>query len=199
MSVNQSYPEFEKFIQNELNTIAKLQADTTLYSTFPQFAGQLSNLYNTLRGMTNSFGHNFDLVFKLQFELLIEKNSRPILIEGRINKDFSLATYALTILKDDCNPVEVLRKFHFDYDPGSLGNNWPKPIFHIQYGGGDTPLMEELEVNSESLHTWLSSPRINSIPMNFALLLDMIFCEFRSEETLKITQGKKLERISKVQ
>ena len=82
-----------------------------------------------------------------------------------------------------------MRKFHFDYAPKKALED-KKPIYHLQYGGKATPMMKELEVEDDQILPWLSSPRIISIPVNLALLLDMVFCEFSSEVTNGITERR---------
>ena len=73
-----------------------------------------------------------------------------------------------------------MRKFHFDFAP-VVDKNDRKPVYHLQYGGKPTPRMKELNVDDEHILPWLSSPRINSTPINLALLLDMIFRPFRCD------------------
>ncbi|WP_420320104.1 hypothetical protein [Flagellimonas sp.] len=176
---------YEKFIRNEIKTLGFLDGFSTIN-------GSLGNLSSN----ANLFYHQYKakeadkLIFKFSadFNLIIEKRERIIIIEALLHPNFSLASYVFSICNKAQDDGMVLRKFHFDYAPNEANAIVKKPIYHLQYGGKATPRMLELQVADESIHTWLSSPRINTNPVNLALFLDMIFCEFRSDQTIAITE-----------
>ena len=48
--------------------------------------------------------------------------------------------------------------------------------------------MTEDGMVADKLDTWLSLPRLNFAPVNLAILLDIAFCEFKSDETNNIVE-----------
>ncbi len=92
------------------------------------------------------------------------------------------------ILQDES--LILIRKYHFDYAPVNT-NNDRKSVYHLQYGGELTPKLDELEVDIEALHPYLSPPRLESGPVNLAIVLDTIFCELYSIDTERIIEDNK--------
>ena len=113
--------------------------------------------------------------------------TRRIVIEAQIKHNFSLVSYVLSICENNEPPFHLIRKFHFDYAIPNPKED-PKPVYHIQYGGELSPQLETLEIDVAEMQPWLSTPRIRFYPFNLALLLDMVFNEFRSDETVSIVE-----------
>lgn len=173
------YPNYLDFIKNEKSTLAFLMRAPFLQNSFNEIAhcAEIS-FYNlpqkNLKESDFSFGCNFNIE--------IENSIRKIAIEAIVRPNFSLVSYVLSICENNETPFRLIRKFHFDYALPNK-NESRKPIYHIQYGGELTPELRLLNTEIKDLQPWLSSPRIRYYPINLALLLDMVFNEFRSDET----------------
>lgn len=73
------------------------------------------------------------------------------------------------------NAKRIVRRFHFDFQPGQKG----KPSSHIQYGG-TFPSSDHHAEWHYCLEDSLENPRIHYLPMDLALLLDIIIREFET-------------------
>ena len=194
MSIYQ-YPNYLEFIKNEQKTLSFLKTTPFIKKAFNTLSGNAEiSLYNLpkkdkdLRRTELNFGSNFNIV--------VEKKVRRIAVEALVKPQFNVVTYVLSICENDIKPYNLVRKFHFDYAIPREGQD-PKPVYHIQYGGKESPQILEMEVDVNFLHPWLSSPRINFYPINLALLLDLIFNEFESEETVGIVRRSEWRDIIK--
>ncbi|MCL5962683.1 MAG: hypothetical protein M1358_25800, partial [Chloroflexi bacterium] len=67
----------------------------------------------------------------------------------------------------------IVRRFHFDFQPGER----TKPFSHLQYGG-KFPEDDQTREWHYCLEHFLEPPRWHSLPMDLALLLDLIIREF---------------------
>lgn len=186
MSIHSKHDDYQNFLKNEINTLSFLSGNSSLYNLDSNIATQ-ANDYSKRYISYIKNRRPFEFVFSCEFTLFVEKKERKIFLESQIKPDFEIATYCLSICENNEAPFNLIRKFHFDYAPQIDNKNY-KPIYHIQYGGAPTPKIDEMELENINLCHWLSSPRINSIPINLALLIDLILCEFTSDKTKKITE-----------
>lgn len=186
MKIDQKHIPFRDFITNEVQTLNRLRG----YSAFRNLGSDMNDVCEKVYNQHITF-HNKKMFpefsFGCKFILTVEKTERLVLLEAHIKPEFEIASYCLSICKNNSDPYELIRKFHFDYAPGIL-NQSPKPIYHLQYGGKPTPKIKEMKLENDEIQPWLSSPRINSTPINLALVIDFLLCEFSSLETKKITE-----------
>lgn len=195
MSVDTGQVPYEEFISNEITTLGFLRGFTSITSDFPKLYSQADLLYNQYKDKQKN---EIDFIFDCEMEMEIEgreKNETLVFIEACVRKDYSEATYALTICENQVEPKKMIRKFHFDYDPQLESSTYKKPKYHLQYGGTETPKICEHGISMD--YTWLSVPRLIFAPINLALLLDFVFIEFPSEETNKITEKREWRKLIK--
>jgi len=181
-------PDYLKFIKNERKTLRFLADNPFINKEFNTLA-KSANVCFYKMAYSDRLIRNNNFVFGCNFDIVIEHDIRKIVIEAKVCPGFSIATYVLSICEKNEAPYCLIRKFHFDYAKPNTQTD-PKPVYHIQYGGEQSPELKELEINVEILQPWLSTPRIVSAPINLALLLDRIFFEFRTEETIRLVGRK---------
>lgn len=182
MKIDKNQISCANFINNEVNTLGFLKSQSSVASYFPELYAAANSEYSIYRGKhKKSAPTNFS--FGSEVKVKIENKYRTLFIEVKILQNYSLATYALSMCDSDTEEKKLIRKFHFDYDPQGNSSLEKKPTYHLQYGGKATPKLESNGVSAETLHDWLSVPRLSISPINLALLLDIVFNEFPNEET----------------
>ncbi len=184
MAINKNHLSYKDFVKLECRTLNFLSTNSFIYNTYSSLSTSATTSYAKYGHLKDTEINKNDFVFECSFEIMVEKEPRTILIESLVRKNFEVVSYVLSI----CSDNRCLRKFHFDYALKIPNDTYPKPIYHLQYGGKPSPGIERMQIDINELHPWLSSPRISFVPMNLALLFDMVFCEFRVEDTRKITE-----------
>jgi hypothetical protein len=187
MNVDSVHHKYVPFVKNELKTLNFIASNPTISSRFKNLSLHAKQVYDKFIGYKDRDILTKDFDFGTDFDIEIDKKNRRIVVECILTTEYRLASYALTICKKNVSPYAVVRKFHFDYAIPNNQETQPKPVYHIQYGGEVTPKLASLKISVDHLNPWLSSPRIFSVPMTLALLLDLVFCEFRTADTIKIT------------
>lgn len=182
MGIAKHHLSYKDFFKNEINTLGFLHKFPRINSSFNDLASKAQLFYYQYKGKT-------DVTFQFEcvLDVIVEYEQRKVIVEAIVTPDYNLASYVLTIYQGKDNPLHLMRKFHFDFVP-NVGFEEMKPIYHLQYGGSATPKMKEQGVKDENILPWLSVPRLNYSPINLALLLDAVFCEFPSEVTTGITE-----------
>ncbi|MFD0998183.1 hypothetical protein ACFQ21_02655 [Ohtaekwangia kribbensis] len=191
MSIHSDHPKYPQFFRNELRTLNVIASNTFLVNKFRNLTTIADRLYHAYKGYKDKELLIRDFKFHVDFDIEIEKQQRRIVIEAGIRSQYSMASYVLSICEKNTPPYSIIRKFHFDYALPVAGDSRPKPVYHLQYGGEQSPQLAALGIDVGHLHPWLSLPRINYAPMNLALLLDMVFCEFRTADTVHIIEDSK--------
>lgn len=188
MKISESHPSYQNFFKREIKTLRSLQANTGIGKSFRDLSEKSKIYYDTYKNKKFDMNKN-SFQFNCELNLIVEKKERKVFLEAKVEPNFSLVTYALSICDrmDNNGSHTLLRKFHFDFDLNSLKRN-DKPIYHIQYGGKPTPMLTELNIDIKDINPWLSSPRINIPPTNLAIMLDVLFTEFPNETTAKIQE-----------
>jgi hypothetical protein len=187
MSIDKQQIPSSDFIKNEIQTLGFIKAQTSVANSFPELCAEASSAYSLYTGKhKKSAPTSFDFGCELKME--IENATRSLFIEVNVQQNYSLATYALSMCDSDIEGKKLIRKFHFDYDPQGNSSIDKKPKYHLQYGGKTTPKLQDNGISAEPLHDWLSVPRLSISPINLALLLDMVFNEFPSEETKRVIE-----------
>jgi hypothetical protein len=172
-----------EFKKNELKTLASLNNHTFLKS-FPELARAVELTYYQYKNADLS-RRNFS--FTWIFELPVQEKPHKVLLGGHVEGDFEETSYYLAIC-DSENNNELIRKFHFDYANPKIKTEQPVPTFHLQYGGRLYEQLKSQSIVDNYMFTWLSVPRLNFSPINLALILDLLFCEFRTKEVNTIVE-----------
>lgn len=186
MSINKQHPTYLEFIKNEIKSLDFLKDQPYIDSNFYQLANKANILSSGFKRFRKpSQLNNVTFEFECELELMVEKKARRVFIGTIATPKFSLVSYMIAICESERDSNNLIRKFHFDYAIPNK-NQEDKPIYHLQYGGEESPILRENSISAAHLFPKISVPRIFSTPVNLALILDMIFCEFVSEETSKI-------------
>lgn len=190
MSINRDHPDFLKFIKNEQKSLKVLFNDPFIAKNLPELAERANTIYYEYYKIKDKNLKTLPFEFSTDFNIVIENEERKVVIETLVQPDFTHVSYVLSICQNCEEPLTLIRKFHFDYAIPIHNDIDRKPVYHFQFGGEQSPRLAGLNISVENLQPWLSSPRITHIPINLALLLDMVFFEFRSEITNGIVERK---------
>jgi len=178
-----SYPNSAEFKKNEVKTLQYLQARTRLLKNYSGLSTAISTAYFKYKSKKDT---DFDFNFHVEFDMVVQDSFHKVIVGANVMGDFEMCTYFLAIVGKDDDSEKVIRKFHFDFAKPSIPTEQAVPTFHLQYGG---KLNGEFGDYSDTyLSKWLSVPRLNFSPVNIALLLDTLFCEFDTKETNEIVQ-----------
>ncbi len=146
---------------------------------------------------------NFSLTPNIEFEISTKSFCGPrgkthLVIGGQLNvekgllKDQSITVCVVSTAESELDEEQkkkhccgtwntslrtVVRRFHFDLDPGQLRRD--RPPIHLQYGGkfDSCHLASGFDYNYE-LFQAIDLPRLPSPPYDFILLLDMLLKQF---------------------
>lgn len=177
------HPSSTAFKQNELKTLQYLIARRRLLKDYSVLAEAINTAYYVCLSKKNE---DFDLDFHVEFDMEVQDAFHKVVIGAYLTGDFEMCTYFLAVLGKDDESEEVIRKYHFDYAKPSIPTKQPVPTYHLQYGG---ELSKHFENRKDThLSNWLSVPRLTYSPINLALLLDLMFCEFNTPETRRVVQ-----------
>lgn len=194
--MNTTFPSPDKLIQKELDTLNFLWRNVLVCSTMPQLSAAANKAWtqnhespkllkkNRKQSLKFSFNSYYDYLHD-NIKLQIHVN---VFIEIQ-NGIFENVSYHLIIKQVNKNPscdaCDILRNFHFDFNPkadSSLKNK--SPFFHLQYGGN---LPDSSDSNTIELPK-LSLPRIACNPLSLALLMQIVFFNFENENIAKIRE-----------
>jgi len=187
MTIDQNYPKFPDFTHNELQSLQFIQTRGLLIK-YPELASAIDLSFYKLRNDLKT-NPQTDFIFHCNFEMTVEKHSHRVIIGANVTTGYSLCSYFLAIVGKEEDEDKLIRKFHFDFALPSIGTRQRVPIFHLQYGGALSPQIVDSGLTGVKLDEWLSVPRLTYSPINLALLLDILFCEFKTEETNKLIEG----------
>lgn len=185
MSIYVNHMKYEDFIKNEIKTFGFLAGLSSVRSNFEKIANNAKTAFSIYNGKKKY--SNITLTFTCDFDLIIERINRQVLIECIITPDFSLVSYSFVIYENSNGEKKALRKFHFDFD-SKIDTKSKKPIYHLQYGGKPSTYMTNSKIECDHIEPWLSSPRIHNSPINLMLLFDFILNEFPCEKTIKVIE-----------
>ena len=180
---------------NEIKTLGFIRKQTYLADNF-DLVSKAETFFSGFQGIKNRHIGSKDFIFECELEMIVEGKPRRILLGANVRASFSMVSYMLAICESDKDNLNLIRKFHFDYALPRKGES-DKPIYHLQYGGEDSNFLVEKEISVDHLYPKVSSPRILCMPINLALVLDMIFCEFSSERTAKIIANPEWKKFIK--
>ncbi len=198
MSIHLKHPTYLEFIKRERDTLSFLEKNLTVNKLFPSLSNDARNAYYNYAPLRPADLRKRGFEFNTSFDILVERAERRVVLESIVAPDFSgIVSYVLSICENTAEPYNLLRKFHFDFALPIANDPWPKPVYHLQYGGEQSPGLTLLNLEANVLHSWLSSPRLTFTPINLALLLDLVFNEFRSESACKLTESDEWRQLIK--
>lgn len=185
MNIIHKRPGDQDFKKNELKTCEYILNRNLLPYDYQNLTNSLNSFYEKYRNIADY--KKTTLKFHSHFLMEVEGDIHKVIVGANIEGENAINSYFFAICSTDGK--DLIRKFHFDFAPPSIDTSQKVPVFHLQYGGTSSPEIQELDIDDDKLETWLSLPRLNHSPMNLALLLDLLFCEFRVEETKKIIEN----------
>jgi hypothetical protein len=187
MSVFDKHPKYTDFISNEIKTLGFIRNQEYL-ATNNDLISKADTLFQMYRGIKSKHIKNKDFQFECELELIVESKKRRVFLGANVKSNFSVVSYMLAICESNEKDQNLIRKFHFDFALPKKGQS-PKPVYHIQYGGVESKLMSENSISAAPLFPKISNPRLYGVPVNLAIVLDITFCEFESDETAKIVKN----------
>jgi hypothetical protein len=193
MSIHKTHPTVLAFKKNEVETLEWIFT-RRLVKDFSELNQKIEFTYYNFKDRDKL--RNTDFTFHADFNMIIQEKIHRVILGANIRGDFELASYFMAICGGK-KSLSLIRKFHFDYANPKNRTKQPVPIFHMQYGGGSTTEMKDLGISDKKIDNWLSVPRLNCTPINLAILLDITFCEFRTEETRKIIENPEWKSLIK--
>ena len=186
MKIDCWYPNPDEVMHCEFETLRFIR------DNFYQYQPELEKFAND----ANTYYHRFYKFknlneFKFESELNIKVDGKDgiahigSLVNRKDENNINRTTHYVAICKE--GEKKLLRKFHFDYDPLNQ-NSKSHPLFHLQYAGKLTPRLKEKGIEDNQLESWLSEPRLFYFPLSLALLINLIWKEFPSLKTSKLSE-----------
>jgi hypothetical protein len=181
MSIKLPHSSIE-FKKKELETLNFICQRGFFDSDFAELAAALYSTNAKYKGVKK----NFDFDFVSDFDMEIEGKPHHVVLHAQVLGNYDFTSYSIGVCGGS---AELIRRFHFDYVHDNAGKKQKVPVSHIQYGGRSGKGFDGKQFLTNNIEHWLSEPRINYPPINLALLLDLIFCEFFNEKTKKIVEN----------
>lgn len=174
------YPSLDQYIAQERATIRYLMTQSAIRK-YDAFAGQLSGLYDKLKG---KFNRNIIWDFEFKSDLEKQRKTHAVRLSGKVEFDTDRLTFSshnITIfgVVDTEFQSKVIRQLHFDVALPWEKNKALHPLYHIQSEGAYDVGGKD-DVAEESCH--VSLPRIPFYPLSFALFFDMSIRELGSKD-----------------
>lgn len=176
----------------KFSELKKLESDVvTTISTLGAF-GKLTELQQAAIASRGQHGPRAGVDIHLKFTLptrIRETRGRTVIRSFHVGcfakaegDEICQLTYSVMIGENESPSMDVARKFHFDFEPVRYRNQGePKPTFHFQLCG---ELSQHHKAAGYTDHhiahllpSW-SQPRVPSLPMSLALVLNWLFIEF---------------------
>jgi hypothetical protein len=187
MSKSSCFPSPIDFFKNEINTLERISSNPIFKKNFSQLVSDTDYYLDRNQKSIQKIRRRASVIFNFDFQSRIDGitiNDRPGTAHiGALMKakkdDYEILSYYFML----CDSEKVIRKFHFDYTPENIEKRVPCPIFHIQYPGKLSDHLLSLNLAYDHLECGLSEPRISFMPMSLALTINLLFKEFRNEET----------------
>ncbi|MCK9204428.1 MAG: hypothetical protein M0P58_08365 [Bacteroidales bacterium] len=174
---------------NEIKTLEYIYTRGFFEDTYTELHNAIYASYSRFCAPIFKSGKKtFDFSFVSDFDIEIEGRIHKIIIHAEVLGNYNFVSYSIGISHKD-DSTELIRRFHFDYDHDKIRTNQKAFISHLQYGGNCGTGFSGTLFRTANIEPKLSVPRFNFPPMNLALLLDIVFCEFQNESTKKITEN----------
>jgi hypothetical protein len=176
-----------KFKQNEIKTLEYISTRGFFVSDYSELDFAINSTLSKYQSFKTGM-KKFDFSFVSDFDIAIEGKTHRVIIHADVSGDYDFVSYSLGISHKD-DPEILVRRFHFDYDHKKKRAKQKAFISHLQYGGIGGAGSSGTKFKTTNIEPKLSVPRFNFPPINMALLLDIVFCEFENESTKKIIEN----------
>lgn len=186
MKIYNNFPESFAFKKNEFKTLEYIRNWGLIGSPFETLSSALNKCYEQHYNVDFSI-YPFEL--QLDFPMEIQDHIHRVVVGANIRGSKDINSYYLAIC--DAKEEQIIRKFHFDFALPDIKTLQRVPTFHLQYGGKSTQYIKDKNWNDDKIDSWLSVPRLSFMPMNLALLLDLIFCEFTNKDAKNIHEDSR--------
>lgn len=190
MSISNRYPDPTKLKKHDRETLKFLHTQPIISKQFALLAQQARVHYYQLSDAKKLKNMNID--FNASLEIDVEGRPMQLFVGANLKSvrqksnsfNHEMVSYSLEL----CDGDKLIRRFHFDYAISAHKTNQKVPVFHFQYGGNLSSHLKKHQIKDGLIESWLSAPRLNYHPLTLALLLDIVFHEFRTVETHKISE-----------
>lgn len=185
-----SFSSLQKLESDTIQAIRTLGAFGRLVSL--QGAAKQAQIQRSSKGPIN-LNLNFTLPTRLRESprgQVIERNFHVGCFACADNggDNISQLTYSVIICEHASPELKVARKFHFDFEPAFARNhNESKPTYHLQLCGKLSPHHKEIGYTDDHINHLLpawSQPRVPVQPTSLILVLNWLFMEFGSEQSV---------------
>lgn len=195
--IDNKFPTPKEFIKNECKTLNYICNNKTFEENCHELSieaykklPQLEHLIDRLKGKKQISNKEIRIPFESYLPILFGgKEGLAYLgfeLFLRNLTEYNCITYylALVCTEENTNPEKskIIRKYHFDYTTPQNSKRQSHPVFHLQYPGELSPVLQGLNAKYDHLECWLSEPRLYYFPMSLALLLNIILLEFKEDE-----------------
>lgn len=194
MTIDEWYPEPQKVLKCERETLGFLKDDQTVQSHFYELANAADIYYyktKDSKGIPFRFESHFDISTK-DWKGYANISSEIVPQDGNCFKSVS---YNLTIYEKNETSGKILRKFHFDYAPSRINHKNPHPVFHLHYGGRLFGKLKNMKLTDNHLYPGFDGPRLCYYPISLALLINFILMEFPDEINKKFLEKSEWRKL----
>lgn len=185
-----------------MDIVKGVEKDTLkIISEIAEFANY-EGLYQLANNWRNQFtSNNIDIYFGLAMDIRLRADAHKTVLKRSIymgmlassantHPELSNSTYSLVICEDDKEKSKIIRKIHFDYEHANLiqQSSEKKPSFHIQICGKLSPHLKKIgyeDADIEAFSPGFEKPRIPSMPICLAILINWVLLEFDCDKTAK--------------
>lgn len=186
-----------------MDTIKEIERDTLkVISEIGEFASY-EELYRFAKDNRNKTfpKKEIDIYFGLVMDIRLRADAHKTVLKRNVymglfassettHPALSNSSYSLVICEDDKAKSKIIRKLHFDYEYATLiqQNSEKKPSFHIQICGKLSPYLKNIgyeDADIEAFAPGFEKPRIPSMPICLAILINWVLLEFDCDKTAK--------------
>ena len=202
MRIDAGYPAPRDLKKMELDTLDKIRNISVINNKFSNLANEAQQYYFKFKNKLDHSDFSFEICLeyttpklksraagKWRFYFGVNIVSTQIeVVEGKGGTKkqviHDIVSYSLSICSMNKAEPYLIRRYHFDYAINGASNN--HPIFHFQSPGELSPTLDREGFSIDHMDPELSEPRLHYQPMTLALLLNLVFKEFYTENTNKV-------------
>ncbi len=187
------YPALSDLRRLEWETI-KTISEMSEFGTFYDLSAIAQGYRTLLSKDRGNININLPFVLDIRLRADVKKTLKKrrvdlgALVIGDQSGAIESASYSLIICKsEDPKTSAIVRKLHFDFEPGSRRNVGElKPSVHMQVCGKYSDYHIRAGYRDSALRHWhpgFEKPRIPSIPMSIGIMLNWLLLEFQTDRT----------------
>lgn len=182
------FPEGGELIDLEIETLKKiLNCAAFRCADLTSFLTSVNTSYGNRGPRSSRFSFHGHFCIADDHDVRrVDIGARVILSSGGAYEEVS---YFFAISGFEGNDKHILRKIHFDFEPlANRHQDEAKPSLHFQIAGTLPPPMElcgYTDAHLKHLAPFYEKPRIPALPFSLAILLNIIFHEFRGNDFIR--------------